>query len=167
MAKEMVQGQFYRVGMTGRTETETTTIDCLVIATSVDDCRMRFPYLFDVSDFLFYRIDFIVKEPVKVYVVRSKVERSAPSSPDAVIERDAGSESIWQRVGITDSKKWEVHAKTTCFAKDQQHAVKKLSERLLGGSERVVCVAEEVSGASGFAKAKDMSVFPKATFVRG
>ena len=163
----MVQGQLYRVGYTGRSEGEIWTIECLIVAASADDARTRFPYIVDLSEFSSYRVDYIAKEPGRAYQTRAKVERSPVDSPDAVIKRPEGSASMWQQVAAMESKKWEVYARTTCFAKNPIDAQRKLSQRLSGGSERVECVASELAPQSGYAEARDMSMFGKASFVQG
>jgi hypothetical protein len=164
---QLIQGQFYRIGYTGRNDAEIATVDCLVIASSIEDAKSRFPYIVDLSEYTSYRIDYVVKEPGRSYQVRMKIERSPIEHPDACIKRNEGSQSVWQKLDAINGKKWEVYARTTCFAKSPIHAQRKLAERLSGGSERVECVATEVAASSGFATAKDMSMFDRASFVRG
>ncbi len=167
MSKEILAGQLYRVGYTGRSSEEVATVECIMVAASADDAKTRFPYVVDLSDFDSYRIDYVAKEPGRVYVASIRTERVGESSPDAVIKRSEGSQSVWQRASIGDGRKWEVHAKTTCFAKNEKDAQRKLALRLQGGSERVQVAASEIAVHSGFATARDTSMFEHASFVRG
>ena len=164
---EMIQGQLYRVQVTSVRADETYHTDYLIVGNGTDDINLRFQYIVDVSGFDRYKITSIAKE-AKAYVLREKLEKLKPNAPDITIDREFGSASFWQVVaGKPDSKKFEVTAQTTVYAKDCKHAIKKLSERLAAGSEHVIAVAEEVATASGFSVAKDMSMYPKASFVRG
>lgn len=165
--KEMVMGQFYRIALTGVHDDETTTTECLVIATSEDDARLRIPYAYDLSDFSRYRVDWVLKEPSRAFVIRSTTNRAPKEQPAAVIKRIDGSQDIWQNVRTLDRKKWQVYARTVVFAKDEKQAQKKLAERLEGNNESVQWSAEEISAGSAFAQAKDVSMFRRAHFVRG
>ena len=167
MSTEMVNGQIYRVGFTGRSECEITTVECLLVATSTENAKLRFPYVIDLSEFTSYRIDYVAKEPGRAYIIKRKIEKVSQENPDAVVKRNEGSFSVWQSLPATNGKKWQVNAMTTCFAKNEKDAIRKLSERISGGSENVLCVAEELAVKSGFAVAKDVSMFNKASFVRG
>lgn len=167
MSKEMVTGQIYRLGFTGRMEGEIATVECLMVATSVDDAKTRFPWALDLGEYSSYRIDYVAKEPGRACIVKTKIERVNQEKPDASIERNDGSQSVWQKLLPNSGKKWQVTAQTTCFAKNPMAAQKKLAERILGGSESVKCVAEEMSTSSGFAVARDTSMYERATFVRG
>lgn len=167
---EMVTGQHYRVMLktVSKDGTERRKTEYLIIGSSADDVRGRFPYLVDLSDFDRYQIDYVVKDPDKAHVLWSKLEKADPQAPDINIEREFGTEGFWQQVqGVSGGKKWSVVARTVCFAKTHAAAAKKLSTRLREGSDHVDVVCEEVGVSDGFAKAKDMSVFPQATFVRG
>lgn len=167
MSSEMVTGQIYRVGFTGRMENEIATVECLMVATSVDDAKTRFPWSIDLSDYKSYRLDYVAKEPGRVCIIKTKIERQSQEQADATIERPEGSQSVWQKLQMHDGRRWQVTAQTTCYAKSEKSAQKKLAERILGGSENVKCVAEEMAVASGFAAARDVSMFECATFVRG
>lgn len=164
----MIQGQLYRVSLTGRSGTELTTVVFITVGNNPSDLLAKVPYLYDLSDFDSYRVDYVEKCQGRIHVVSSKVSFAADDKADAIIKRHEGTQGIWQKTGqTTDSRKWLVNAVTTCFAKDEKHALKKLKERIDGGSERVVTVAEEVPCTSGLAVAKDVSIFDRATFVRG
>jgi hypothetical protein len=90
-----------------------------------------------------------------------------PEDPDIVIDRPEGTQSVWQNVPNADGPRFLVHATTTCFAKNEDHARRKLIDRLSGGSERVTWSAEQLGDPSGYATARDVSVFKRASFVRG
>lgn len=167
MATEMISGQLYRVGYTGRSDDEVSTVECLMVAASAEDAKTRFPYVVDLSEFASYRIDYVAKEPGRTYVTRLKTERVQVSDPDAVVRRSEGSQMVWQAAPSNDGRKWDVFAKTTCYAKNEKDAQRKLSIRLQGGSERVEVVVSEVATASGFAVARDVSMYERASFVRG
>ena len=164
---EMVVGQLYRVGLTCRADTEQCELELLVIASSADDAKAKLPWVYDFSSWSSYRIDYCVKEPGRCTVLRLKFKRVEENSPDVVINREEGSVGVWQSPGHQAGKKWQVIAKTVCYAKDGDHAAKKLAERITGGSQNVVWVSDELSVASGYAQAKDVSHFERATFVRG
>lgn len=164
---EMVHGQLYRVGLTARGDGDTAQIECLIVAASVEDARVRFPYLFDMSGYEVFRIDYVTKEPSRCMVLKTKFERTPITDPaDIVVKRDAGSQDFFQRIEQIGHK-FDVHATATLFAKDANHATKKLAERILGGSEKVKTVAVLATPTSPYATAKDQSHFQRATFVRG
>lgn len=167
---EMVTGQHYRVMLkTVSTDgKERRRTEYLIIGSSAEDVRARFPYLVDLSDFGRYQIDYVVKDPDRAHVLWSKLERNDASPADINIEREFGTEGFWQQVrGHGGGKRWSVVAKTVCYAKNHGAATKKLSMRLMEGSDHVDVVCEEMGMSDGFANPKDMSVFPRATFVRG
>lgn len=167
MSKEMICGQLYRVGFTGRGDGETSTVECLIVATSVEDAKLRFPYTVDLSEYASYRLDYVAKEPGRAYIIRLKTERVSQDSPDAVISRQEGSQSVWNKVGQIDGRKYQVNAQVTLYAKSERIAQRKLGERLIAGNETVKCVVEEVSAPSGYAVARDVSMYERASFVRG
>lgn len=167
---QMVMGQHYRVSMksVSKDGTERRTTEYLVIGSSCEDVKGRFPYIVDLSEFSRYNIEYIVKDPDRVHVLRSKLEISDPNAPDINIEREFGTQGFWQQVsGASNSKKWSVVAKTVCFAKNPRAAASKLALRISEGSGHVDVVTEELALDDGFAKPKDMSVFHRASFVRG
>ena len=164
---EMVAGQLYRVGMTCRADNEHCELELLVVASSAEDAKAKLPWVYDFSSWNSFRVDYCATEPGRCAVMRMKFKRVEENAPDAVINRDEGSVGVWQKPGQQAGKKWQVVAKTVCFAKDESHAAKKLAERITGGSENVVWVSEELSVSSGFAQARDVSHFERATFVRG
>ncbi len=171
---QMVFGQLYRVGFTGFSDnnTETTKIDYLIVGNSVEDIKNRLPYLIDVAEFDRYRIDYCVKEPSRAFVLSTKLEKSKENKPDVIIAREFGSDAFWQSISTTKpgkeaAKKYEIVARTTAFAYSEKAARKKLSERLASMSEHVEVVCEELFAGDGFAKAKDVSMFKAASFVRG
>lgn len=169
MMTEMVHGQMYRLMVTGfsKDNAEVTKTEYLMVGASIEDIKSKFSYVVDVSDFSRYRFDYVVKEPGRVLVLSTKIERQNNISEDATIRRDSGTAGVWQEVSQDIGRKYSVRATTVCFAKDEKHAKKKLSARLLGGSELVTVVTEEVFAGDGYAKPKDVSMFQKASFVRG
>ncbi len=168
---EMVTGQLYRVMLTGVCDLtgDTRKTEYLMVGASVGDIQSRFSYVVDVSEYSRWRLDYVTKEPERAHVLWTKVERSAPNPEDITIKREFGSQGFWQEIlGHTpDRHKFEVVARTVLFAKNANQATKKLAERLNEGSDHVKIVVEELPTNDGFAKPKDMSVFPRATFVRG
>lgn len=163
-------GQHYRVLLktVAKDGTERRTTEYLAVGTSCEDVRGRFPYIVDLSEFDRYNIEYVVKDPERAHVLRSKLEKAEANKPDINIEREFGTQGFWQQVVSTpNGKKWSVVAKTTCFAKTPAAAAKKLAARINEGSDHVEVVTEELSLDDGFAKPKDMSVFNRATFVRG
>lgn len=174
MTQQMVFGQLYRVGFTGFSENnmETTKTDYLIVGNGIDDVKNRLPYLIDVSEFDRYRIDYCVKEPSRAFVLSTKLEKSTENKPDVVVAREFGSEAFWQAVSTTKpcknpAKKYEIFARTVAFAFSEKAARKKLADRLASMSEHIEVVCEEVFSGDGYAKPKDVSVYKKATFVRG
>ncbi len=165
---EMVLGQMYRVAFTGfsKDNQEVTKTEYLMIGSSIEDIKLKFSYVVDVSDFSRYKFDYVVKEPDRVHILWTKIERTNPAQEDATIQRESGTVGIWQKVE-KNGKKYTVRASTTCFAKSEKHALKKLSTRILGGSETVILSAEEIFSGDGYAKPKDSSMFTSASFVRG
>jgi len=168
---EMVTGQLYRVGLTCMAPHQRGTVELLIVASSVDDAKAKVPWVFDLSDWTEYRVDYTAKEPGRCYVIKLTHKRAPENEPDVNVKRDQGSQGSgsqgFQQTPPPQGKKWSVVARTTCYAKDGDHAVKKLAQRVSGGSDFVQWAAEEVANASGFATAKDMSMFPRAHFVRG
>lgn len=163
---EMVQGQLYRVGLTGRGDGESTEIELIFVALNAEDAKTRLPWCYDMSDFSSYRVDFVEKIHSRSHVIKTKIVATPACSPDAVIQRESQSQGVWQSVG-TPGRLWQVAAMADLYAKDEKHAIKKLKERIGSGSERVKVIATEKASPSGFAVAKDQSMFDKATFVRG
>ena len=167
---EMVFGQLYRLGFTGFSSAnmEVKKVEYLVVGTSIDDVKTRFPYLVDLSEFDRYRIEYCAKEPSRAFVLSTKLEKTTENKPDVVVERAFGTDAFWQNVkNDNKAKKYSVVARTTCFAFSEKSAKNKLSERIKSLSDHVEVVCEELFGGDGFAKPKDMSMFTKATFVRG
>jgi hypothetical protein len=145
-----------------------TTTEFLIVGGSPDDIRLRFPYLIDLADFERYRLDYIVKEPSRAFTLKTKSERLNASNPDQAIKREDGTLGIFQHVkNDPDAHRYLVHAETTCYAKNEKSAVKKLASRIQSGSENLRISVEEVAANSGFAMPRDQSVFMSASFVRG
>ena len=166
----MAQGQLYRVMITGfsKDNSEITKTEYLMVGLSIDDIKLKFPYVVDVSDFSRYRFEYVVKEPGRCHVLMTKIERKNCNQEDETIVREGGTAGIFQNVvNSPEDKKFCVLAKTVCFAKTEKHAIKKLGQRLFGGSESVIVSAEELAKDDGFAKPRDVSMFPVASFVRG
>jgi hypothetical protein len=167
---EMVTGQFYRVMFWGRSDAnrEIVQTEFLMIGTSPDDVRMRFPYVVDLSEFSRYRLDYVVKEPGRSYILSTKVEVCNPDEPDENIKRPSGTQAIYNTPPQPSSaRKFSVIARTTCFASDTKHAEKKLVARIASRTENVTIECDELPVSDGFAKPKDVSVFKRASFVRG
>ncbi len=166
----MAMGQHYRVSLksVSKDGTERRTTEYLVVGTSCEDVRARFSYIVDVGEFDRYKIEYVVKDPDRAHVLRSRLEKAEANTPDINIEREFGTQAFWQQVaGAPNGKKWAVSAKTTCFAKSPVAAAKKLAARINESSDHVEIVTEELALDDGFAKPKDMSVFNRASFVRG
>jgi len=164
---EMITGQLYRVGLTCIAAHERCTVELLLIAANNEDAKARVPWVYDLSDFSSYRIDFTAKEPGRCSVLKQTYKRTPETEPDANVLRDEGSQGFFTKPPSEAGKKWSVVARTVCYAKDGAHAAKKLAQRIDGGSDMVQWVSEELHASSPFATARDTSMFPKATFVRG
>ena len=164
---QMTTGQLYRVGLTCIAHHERCEMELLVVASSNDEARDKLPWIYDFSGFNSYRVDWTVKEPGKCLVIKTKYTRTPDNEPDANLLRPEGSAAVFQRTPIAAGKKYEVSAMTVCYAKSAAHATRKLAERIAGGSDFVKHSCEELAEASGFAVARDQSVFPRASVVRG
>lgn len=164
---EMVQGQLYRVGMTCRSPGQVSQVELLAVGCSPTDMRDRISYLYDLSDFDSYRVDYVAKEQDRCVVTKIKTQVVDINDPDAVISRPEGSVGAWQTARNAEATMFTVVARCTCYAKSAAHATKKLAERLVSKSDSVQIAAEQVSAPSAFAAAKDQSMFARATFVRG
>lgn len=164
---QMTTGQLYRVGLTCIAAHERCEMELLVVAANNDEAKAKLPWVYDFSGFTSYRVDWTVKEPERCVVIKTKYTRTPENEPDANLKREEGSQAMFQRAPIAASKKYQVVATTVCYAKAPDHAIKKLNERISGGSEFVKVMCEELHVASGFAVARDQSVFPRASIVRG
>jgi hypothetical protein len=164
---QMTTGQLYRVGVTCINAHERCGIEFLVIASSNEDAKAKLPWVYDFSGWSSFRVDWTVKEPGKCLVLKQKFERIPENEPDASIKRNGGSAGVFQKVEISGGKKFEVVAYTVLFAKSVDHAKKKMLERIEGGSDFVKFKVEELGESSAFAVARDVSVYPMASFVRG
>jgi hypothetical protein len=165
--KSMVTGQLYRVGVTCISPNERCTMELLLVAASNEDAKARLPWLYDFVGWTSYRVDWTVKEPGRCVALKTKFERTPENEPDASIARPEGTQAMFQKVAVAAGKKYEVKAQTVLYAKSPDHARRKLAERVDGGSEFVRYSIEELAEASAYAVARDVSVFPRATFVRG
>lgn len=166
--KSIVHGQLYRVGITGRTADEKIEEEIVFVATSTDDVRARFPWAYDLSGFVWYRIDWIAKEPGRHLSLRIKTERLDDADPDANIERQDGTQAVFQRVHVDGSGvRYECVARAVLYAKDSAHAKKKLASRIDSGSDSVSYAIEALPQPSPYASPRDVSVFKRAHFVRG
>ena len=171
-SKAIVQGQIYRVQITGHKiddgKTLVTKNEYAIIGNSTDDVRLKFAYVVDVSAFDHYRIDFVVREPDRCCLLRHSAEWVSHESPDAVIQRSDGTETVWQKPVIdAAARKFLVHARTTCYASDEKHARKKLKKRVIDNEELIEFAVEELCVSDGFAHAKDTSMFPRAHIIGG
>lgn len=165
---EMVQGQLYRVGMTCIAPNERCEVELLVVAANNEDAKAKLPWVYDLSDFSSYRVDFTVKEPGRCAVLKQAFKRTPENEPDINVQRPDGTQPHFQKVpSEVVGKKWSVIARTVCYAKDGHSAVKKLSKRIESGSDFVQWASEELAESSPYATARDTSVFPAASFVRG
>lgn len=164
---QMTTGQLYRVGLTCIAAHERCELELLIVASSNDEAKAKLPWVYDFSGFSSYRVDWTVKEPGKCVVIKTKFTRTPENEPDANIKRLDGSQALFQKSPIAAAKKYQVAAATTLYAKSPEHAIKKLNERISGGSEFVKVTCEELHASSGFAVARDQSVFPRASMVRG
>ncbi len=166
-----IAGQLYRVFVLVRSESrrERGEVEYICVGASEDDVRDRFKWIADLSDWDGFEIRAVAKEPQRSVMLRMRSTKTPESQPDAVIERDGGSEAVYQNSLTTPipGKKYRVSGVTTCFARSEGVARRKLAERILEGSDHVTIEAEEVSAGSGFAMPKDTSVFRRASFVRG
>lgn len=163
---ELVHGQLYRVGITCRAPQQRCTMELLVVASSTDDARVRLPWLYDFSGWDEYRIDWAVKEPDRCVALNIRYERTNESTPDGVIEREKGTQNVFQR-NFSSGLRFDVAAMATLYAKDEKHARKKLAERIVGGSDSVRYSIAELAPSSPYASPRDVSVFERAAFVRG
>lgn len=171
-SKAIVQGQIYRVQITGHKREEERTLvtknEYAIIGNSTDDVRLKFAYVVDVSAFDHYRIDFVVREPDRCCLLRHSYEWVSHESPDAVIQRAEGTDTVWQKPVIDSAaRKFLIHARTTCYASDEKHARKKLKKRVVDNEELIEFAIEELCVADGFAHAKDTSMFPRAHVIGG
>lgn len=164
---EMTIGQMFRIGLTCLAEHERCELELVLVANSAEDAKTKLPWVFDFSDWSSYRIDWTVKEPGRCRVLKQKFERIPENEPDSVIKRDDGSQAMFQRVGEQGGKKYEIKAQTVLYAKSPDAAKKKIASRILGGSELINYQIEEVAAPSSYATARDVSVFKRASFVRG
>lgn len=166
--KSIVHGQLYRVGITGRTANEKIEEEIVFVATSSEDVRARFPWVYDLSGFVWYRIDWIAKEPGRHLSLRIKTEPIDPADPDANIERQDGTQAVFQRVYVESTgTRYECVARSILYAKDAAHAKKKLASRIDSGSESVSYAIDALPASSPYAAPRDVSVFKRAHFVRG
>lgn len=163
----MITGQLYRVGVTCMAAHERCTMELLLVASSNEDAKARLPWVYDFVGWQGYRIDWTAKEPGRCVALKTKFERTPENEPDAAIARPDGTQAMFQKVPVAASKKYEAKAQTVLYAKSPEHARKKLAERIDGGSEFVRYSIEELAEVSAYAVARDVSVFPRATFVRG
>lgn len=169
-SKMISNGQIYRVGLTGVTREPQRTLitknELAIIGLSAEDVRLKFTYVVDVSMFDEYRLDFVVREPERACLIRHHAEWVAHDSPDAVLKRDRQTEGVFQKVSVAEkARKFVVHAVTTLFAADEQHAKKKMKKRTAENEELIEFLVEEVAVKDGYASAKDTSVFPLATVI--
>lgn len=166
-----IAGQMFRVFVAVRSEErrERGEAEFLCVGATEEDVRQRFKWISDLSEWDGFEIKAIAKEPQRSVMLRMRSIKTPESHPDAVIDRDGSSESIYQGrlARPIPGKKYRVSGATTCFARDEGVARRKLAERILQGSEHVSIDVEEVSAGSGFAAPKDMSVYRRASFVRG
>lgn len=162
-----MSGQLYRVGVTCISPHERCLMELILVASDNDDAKIRLPYVYDFSEWQSYRVDWTVKEPSRCVAIKTRFQRTPENEPDKSIERVDGSQGIFQAVKLKEGKKYDVKAATVLFAKSPEHARKKLAERINGGSEFVMFSIDEMAEASGFATAKDVSMFNRASFVRG
>lgn len=163
----MIAGQLYRVGVTCIGQHERCAMELVLVADSNDDAKMRLPWVYDFSEWTSYRVDWTVKEPSRCIAVRMKFERTPENEPDANIKREDGTAGVFQQAPKPSVKKYDVKATSVLYAKNPDHARRKLAERIDGGSEFVRFQIEEIAAASGYAAARDVSVFPRASIVRG
>lgn len=163
----MLSGQLYRVGVTCIGQHERCTMELIMVASSSDDAKARLPWVFDFGGWISYRVDWTLKEQDRCIAVKSKYERTPENEPDASIKRIDGTQSIFQKVTQNPGKRYEVNASAVFYAKNPEHARKKIAERINGGSDSVRFSIEELAEASPFATARDVSVFKRAHFVRG
>ena len=167
MAGEVISGQLYRVGVTSIAPHERCCMDLLVVASSAQDAKDRLPWIQDLSEWTSYRIDSVAKEPQRCVVLKMKFERVPENEPDASIERREGSQPVFQRVSEPTGDKYRVTAHSVLYAKNPDHAKRKLAQRIEGGSEFVKFQVEAVAAPSAYATARDVSMFPRASIVRG
>ena len=165
--KQMICGQLYRVGITCRNAHEICTMELLLVADNNEDAKQRLPWIYDFGGWAGYRVDWTVKEPTRCVVLKTKFERTPENEPDQNVKRESGTQALFQRIPVAGGKKYEVKAQTVLYAKSPDKARQKLAERISGGSEFVKFQIEELADASGYAVARDVSVFPRASFVRG
>ena len=58
-----------------------------------------------------------------------------------------------------------MHCATACFASNAEHAKKKFKRRAMESEELLQFSVEEVPVSDGLARAKDVSIFPKASLI--
>lgn len=165
--KQMLAGQLYRVGLTCISPHERCTMELLLVANGNADAKDRLPWVYDFSDWASYRVDWVAKEPARCVAIKTKFERTPENEPDASIKRVDGTQPMFQKVGQPQGKRYEAKARCVFYAKNPDHAKRKLAERIEGGSDSVMLEIEELALPSPFATARDVSVFNRAKFVRG
>lgn len=163
----MLAGQLYRVGVTCVSPHERCAMELLMVAASNDDAKDRLPWVYDFSGWASYRVDWTVKEPSRCVALKTKFERTPENEPDASVKRPEGTQPMFQKAPPSGGKRYQASAQAVLYAKNPDHARRKLAERIDGGSESVRYNIEELPEASAYAAARDVSVFTRATFVRG
>lgn len=164
----MINGQMYLVRIHATVdERQSHEMDYLIVATSEDDALMRVSYLVDLSEYRTWRY-VQVENRGRAHLMRAKALNAEPTTPDAVVERRPdGVQEFFQEIDRKKkSKKWVVHASTTCYADTANKAAEKLRRRMHTG-DALAITAEEVGANSGFSMPRDVSHFPKARIVRG
>ncbi|EXI76516.1 MAG TPA: hypothetical protein PK440_00655 [Candidatus Accumulibacter phosphatis] len=168
--KVVVQGQIYRVMVTGKAMAPDGLIiirnEYAVIGTSADEVRAKLTYVIDVSEYCEYLVDYVVKESGRACLLRHHAELVRQEAPDAVIRRKNGSDAVWQKTVVNPSdRRFVVHCATACFASNAEHAKKKFKRRARESEELLQFSIEEVPVSDGLARAKDVSIFPKARLI--
>jgi len=157
--KTIVTGQIYRVQLTSKNE-------YAVVGTSVEDVRLKFTFVVDVSAFDRYRIDSVAKESDRCCLLRHASEWVESQVPDGVINRLDGTASVFQKVEIdSTAKKYSVYAKTICFANDEKQAIRKFRRRTEDDDKLIEFSVEELFAGDGLAHARDISMFPTAKII--
>jgi hypothetical protein len=166
--KTMCLGQLYRVDVTTHTRDGDNMIVCdqqiIMIGLNEQDVSDKFKWVV-AMDADSYRINGITKEAHRYLVTSSKEKTVRPTDSDAVIERRQETQNLWQKIGKAPGRKFTVTASTVCFAYDDSHARQKLARRVDQQSDTVEYSVEELYVGDGYAKPRDVSVFPRAHII--
>jgi hypothetical protein len=160
---------------------EKTKHKLLMVGCVEDDIERKLRWAFDFSKYDEVSITGVEKIKEKIHILSTTVTQN-DTVPNAIIERDEGSQLIPHQKTITepyDPHLYAVGIATTILAKDPEHAMRKVGHAIVASasahshtgatlSEDSTITIEEVSRGSGVAKPRDVSSeVNKAHFVRG